>query len=111
MAFPYSKASCTSGVCKCAIINNTNKVKIAIGDGRSDFCFSGQANLVFAKAKLLNYCQENNIQHYPFSDFNDIKLALENLFINPPVGLNQDMKQPINLQYADLNLNNSEFVV
>ena len=109
MAFPYSQVGCNSGVCKCAIINNTNKVKIAIGDGRSDFCFSGQANLVFAKAKLLNYCQENNIKHYPFSNFNDIKLTLENLYINLPVGLSPDIEPPF--RSADLNLNSSKFVL
>ena len=83
MASPYAKTNCLSGVCKCSVINNTVKHKIAIGDGQSDFCFAKEANVVFAKSKLEIYLKENNYKYYPFSNFNDIKETLENLYINP----------------------------
>ena len=72
IANPHSAPNCLMGVCKCTILNASNKIKVAIGDGASDYCFAGQADIVFAKSKLLKHCQENNLPHIPFNNFNDI---------------------------------------
>ena len=47
---------------------------IYIGDGRSDFEISHQAEFVFAKinSPLLQYCIYNDIEHISFRDFSDI---------------------------------------
>jgi 2-hydroxy-3-keto-5-methylthiopentenyl-1-phosphate phosphatase len=47
---PYASAGCRSGagVCKCRVIR-TPADHFYVGDGRSDFCVSGEAMMVFAK--------------------------------------------------------------
>jgi len=73
---PYADASCcsASGMCKCAFARRTraagNKV-LMIGDGRSDFCVAGSADLVFAKNRLITYCFEKCLPHVPISGFGD----------------------------------------
>lgn len=71
--------SCNSGVCKCQIVAaaRPNPVKVVIGDGRSDFCWSGQADLLFAKSKLLTYCHQNNMSCIAYEDFTSIRHNLE----------------------------------
>ena len=46
--------------------------QIYIGDGRSDFCVAGRADLVFAKDKLADYCSDKNIPFIAFDDFADL---------------------------------------
>lgn len=60
-----------SGVCKCRIVSGTEP-QVYIGDGRSDFCVAGRADLVFAKSKLADYCRDNNIPFIAFDDFIDL---------------------------------------
>lgn len=85
LEFPFASRSgtCASGVCKCEILEK-GKVgstkRIFIGDGRSDFCCSGKADLLFAKYKLAKYCRENQIAFTEFVDFNDIKAAIAKTF-------------------------------
>jgi 2-hydroxy-3-keto-5-methylthiopentenyl-1-phosphate phosphatase len=63
-----------SGMCKCAIIDKyrANRAVIYIGDGRSDICAIRNADIVFAKGKLSNYCIENCINFFQFSHFGDV---------------------------------------
>ncbi|KQV65198.1 MtnX-like HAD-IB family phosphatase [Rhizobium sp. Root1220] len=70
---PFSASCCTAdaGVCKCAVINGTTQ-QIYIGDGRSDFCVSARASVVFAKDKLADHCIEQGIPYYGFTDFTDL---------------------------------------
>lgn len=70
---------CQSGVCKCMIANGVSSVvkKVIIGDGRSDFCWAKEADILFAKSKLIDFCQKENLVHNSFSDFHDIRAALE----------------------------------
>ena len=42
-----------------------------VGDGSSDFCVSGKAEHVLAKAKLLDHCRANGIVHSAFVDFDE----------------------------------------
>ncbi|MBL8008417.1 MAG: HAD-IB family phosphatase [Ignavibacteria bacterium] len=65
------------------LISNTNdldnEISVYIGDGISDFCVSGFADIVFAKGKLASYCWKNNITYFDFKDFSDIKNKMEKL--------------------------------
>lgn len=45
---------------------------VFIGDGTTDRCVAEIADIVFAKDSLLEYCKVNNIEHIPWTDFNDI---------------------------------------
>jgi 2,3-diketo-5-methylthio-1-phosphopentane phosphatase len=59
------------------LLNNTNdldnEVSVYIGDGISDQCVSGFADIVFAKGKLASYCWKNNITYFEYKNFLDIK--------------------------------------
>lgn len=74
--FPHADAACSqaSGMCKCAFARRArtagNKV-LMIGDGRSDFCVAGVADIVFAKAGLIEYCSDKCLNHVPISGFDD----------------------------------------
>ncbi|MBF0502121.1 MAG: MtnX-like HAD-IB family phosphatase [Candidatus Riflebacteria bacterium] len=80
---PHEIKNCRvlAGVCKCNVIRNFIKTHdrtrvIFIGDGRSDFCAAGIADMVLAKASLLEYCRKNSIPHLPINDFVDAKREL-----------------------------------
>ncbi len=68
------------GACKCALMDAaepirdipTKTCRVVIGDGRSDFCWVQQGDLVFAKPKLAQYCSEQNINYVRFADFTDV---------------------------------------
>ncbi len=78
----YSDEYCTDCVtCKRNILlTNTNdlgeEVSVYIGDGASDYCVSGFADIVFAKGKLASYCWKNNITYFEFASFADIQKKL-----------------------------------
>ena len=75
VTFPSARSDCRAlaGNCKCAFTEPySSSVKVVVGDGRSDFCISGQADLVFAKGKLLELCRGAGTAHYQFGDFFDV---------------------------------------
>lgn len=72
LSFPNSRSDCSvlAGNCKCAFTTPHGKsIKVVVGDGRSDFCVAGRADLVFAKGTLLSLCQKDGLTHYPYNDF------------------------------------------
>ncbi|MBS2003033.1 MAG: MtnX-like HAD-IB family phosphatase [Candidatus Obscuribacterales bacterium] len=81
LTFPHAPQvlGCGSGLCKCRILENgsSRPLKVVIGDGRSDFCWSAEADLVFAKTKLLSHCKQNNIACVAYEDFYLIRNVLE----------------------------------
>jgi len=81
LSFPYAPtvSGCSSGLCKCKIIDNGSRklLRVVIGDGRSDFCWSTEADLLFAKSKLLQHCRSNKIPCVSFDNFRSIRVALE----------------------------------
>jgi 2,3-diketo-5-methylthio-1-phosphopentane phosphatase len=75
VTFPSARSDCRAlaGNCKCAFTEPySSAVKVVIGDGRSDFCIAGEADLVFAKGTLLELCRASGAPHYAFQDFFDV---------------------------------------
>jgi 2-hydroxy-3-keto-5-methylthiopentenyl-1-phosphate phosphatase len=72
--YPYSVAQCSSGTCKCMTSQQAAQglPVYLIGDGRSDFCLAGAADFVYAKAHLVDYCQQREIPYCVYTDFEDI---------------------------------------
>lgn len=83
---PPQIQACSSGMCKCQILNNgpAKPMKVVIGDGRSDFCWAAEADLVFAKSKLLSYCQSYRMNCIEFQDFVSVRAELERLTVSAP---------------------------
>jgi len=81
---PWSRAGCAagSGVCKCQVATRETAgdaaadLMVFIGDGRSDFCVSGRADLLFARDKLADYARARAMPHHEFSDFHTITTTL-----------------------------------
>jgi len=72
VTFPFSRSDCRvlAGNCKCSFTTpHSSSMKVVVGDGRSDFCVAGEADLVFAKGTLLKLCQSQGTAHYAFDDF------------------------------------------
>ena len=49
---------------------------IMVGDGRSDFCVAGRADLVLAKGSLLQHARANDLPHYAFETFEEATALL-----------------------------------
>ncbi|NQS98731.1 MAG: MtnX-like HAD-IB family phosphatase [candidate division Zixibacteria bacterium] len=52
---------------------------VYIGDGFTDRCPAGKADIIFAKDDLAAYCELNSIEFHCFRDFTDIRIQLERL--------------------------------
>ena len=76
--FPYAAQNCGSGVCKCAAANAPAQM-VHIGDGRSDFCVSDLADIVFAKGSLLQSRTARGVSSVPFERFHEIRALLPDL--------------------------------
>jgi 2-hydroxy-3-keto-5-methylthiopentenyl-1-phosphate phosphatase len=75
VTFPFARSDCRAlaGNCKCAFTEaHAGAVQVVIGDGRSDHCVAGRADLVFAKAELLALCRSSGTPHVAFADFYDV---------------------------------------
>lgn len=77
MEFPNKKENCrrNAGTCKCTLVDyfkNQYRKVYYVGDGVSDFCVAGKADLLFAKNKLLCYCEEKNIECIKYNNFNQV---------------------------------------
>ncbi len=62
--------------CKVRVMRDNNPDKdfvVFVGDGLSDRFAAKKASLTFAKNKLLKFCQENKVEHIPYSNFRDIE--------------------------------------
>jgi len=79
---PWARAGCAagSGVCKCEVLRPSGATPagpaVFIGDGRSDFCASARADILFAKSKLAEYAAARGQAFHPFSDFHDVLAQL-----------------------------------
>lgn len=81
LEFPYANKDCIkqSGNCKCNHVKKQqyfNQI-LYVGDGSSDYCVSHNVDFVFAKDKLIHYCQKNKIEHSAINNFTDVTKALK----------------------------------
>lgn len=82
---PHGSDACVraSGNCKCARLADVKPVRarqvLFVGDGSSDFCVSGRADHVLAKARLIDHCRERGYPHTPFVQFDEACAMLQQL--------------------------------
>ncbi|MBX9685519.1 MAG: MtnX-like HAD-IB family phosphatase [Candidatus Obscuribacterales bacterium] len=71
-------ANCQSGVCKCRLVGQQayQMIRVVVGDGRSDFCWSKEADLLYSKGKLSEFCLAEGIGYNDFNTFFDIQDSL-----------------------------------
>ncbi len=78
---PFRRQGCAagSGVCKCEIVDVAPPADpmVFVGDGRSDFCVSGRADLLFARDRLVQYAEQRGQAYIPFDNFFDVLLELQ----------------------------------
>jgi 2,3-diketo-5-methylthio-1-phosphopentane phosphatase len=84
LAQPHRREGCAAGagVCKCAAARRLAAPKrqiVYIGDGRSDFCVSARADLLFAKGELAAYAAGRGQAHHVFETFHDVAAVMASL--------------------------------
>jgi len=82
-SFPYYNVDCrSSSNCKRNhILENSGEddYTIFIGDGNSDNDAIQYVDFIFAKDDLLKFCEVQRITYFPFKDFNDVIVRLNEL--------------------------------
>lgn len=82
-SFPFFNADCRSSAnCKRNhIIGNSSEedYTVFIGDGISDNDAIQYADFIFAKSDLLKFCEVQRITYFPFKNFDDVILRLDEL--------------------------------
>ena len=73
-SYPFADEDCASwpGNCKCAVLRRYRRDGervIYAGDSASDVCPASQADVVFARGWLADYCRENGLPHSELTDF------------------------------------------
>jgi 2-hydroxy-3-keto-5-methylthiopentenyl-1-phosphate phosphatase len=79
LTFPHARGTCATlaGNCKCSFAEGRPRaLTIMVGDGRSDFCVAGRADLVLAKGSLLSHCRANDLPHCAFETFEEATALL-----------------------------------
>ena len=74
--FPHGSPACriAMGNCKCACASRARdgaRRVLLIGDSASDFCVAAEADLVFAKHRLIEHCRSAGIAYVPITGFAD----------------------------------------
>lgn len=86
---PWRRTGCAagSGVCKCAVLEAEGHEgpTVFIGDGRSDFCVSGKADILFAKYKLADYARQRGMDFVEFDTFYEVIAELERIETAPKI--------------------------
>jgi 2,3-diketo-5-methylthio-1-phosphopentane phosphatase len=85
--FPFFQQTCGHGCATCKpavmrLLNRTNAPALFVGDGLSDRYAVDSANIVCAKNGLATYCNENGIDHAPFSDLNEVAAHLDSWVVS-----------------------------
>jgi len=76
LRFPNTDAEC--GVCASCKRNvmltraGDDDILVYVGEGFSDRCPAGYADVVFAKDALQAYCQQENISYFLYASFDDV---------------------------------------
>ncbi|MCL5671220.1 MAG: MtnX-like HAD-IB family phosphatase [Acidobacteria bacterium] len=84
VSFPHSKIGCPHGcaTCKAAIIQRLRGERrpvVFVGDGLSDRFGVEEADTIFAKHELLDYCRERGLAHFPFETFAEVQAGVAKL--------------------------------
>lgn len=86
LSHPHQREGCAAkaGTCKCAATHGhldgrPKSVMVYIGDGRSDFCVSASADVLFAKGDLASYAASRGQDFHAFMTFHDIKSRLSSI--------------------------------
>ena len=84
--FPYDNRDCHScGSCKAERIEDLrekygNGCKVVfVGDGYSDSCATKEADFLFAKKDLKEYCDNRQLEYYEYNDLFDVASKLQEL--------------------------------
>lgn len=76
LSHPYGHATCRlCGICKAQTVREQaadGRRSIFAGDGSTDKFAAEVADIVFARRRLKNYCEQSGIPHYPFEDFGPV---------------------------------------
>lgn len=78
ISYPFRNENCKAGngVCKCQIAEQLSAdvggPVVLVGDGKSDYCLAKHADIVFAKGKLIAYCEQENIPFRRFQTFYEV---------------------------------------
>ena len=82
-SFPYENPSCCSCAhCKTSHLRNEDsmgKVLVYVGDGRSDYCASMQAHVVFAKDSLAEYLRQKEKKFIGYNNLQNVYEVLKGL--------------------------------
>jgi 2,3-diketo-5-methylthio-1-phosphopentane phosphatase len=83
---PWARVGCAagSGVCKCKAATlqdplGLDGTMVFVGDGRSDFCVAGRADILFAKDALADYAAGRAQPFHRFETFHDVTRILSGL--------------------------------
>ena len=79
LAFPHMRTDCRVWAANCKCFHGqrpSNRPRVVIGDGRSDFCMSMTADFVIAKGSLAEFCRANGRRHATFGNFFDATAQL-----------------------------------
>jgi 2-hydroxy-3-keto-5-methylthiopentenyl-1-phosphate phosphatase len=84
LSFPHSKIDCAHGcaTCKAAIIarvRGERRPVVFIGDGLSDRFAVEEADMIFAKDGLGDYCRQKGLAYIPFETFKDVEAGVAGL--------------------------------
>lgn len=82
VVFPLDGQGCgLCGSCKRVVVDELRgrgvRTVVAIGDGVSDRCLVGTADVLFARGNLLDYARGRRIDALPWDDFHDVRRWLE----------------------------------
>lgn len=80
LRFPNGNAACIGcGTCKMQAVLNARRLgPVAfVGEGSSDRYGALYADIVFAKDALVGYCRADGVPFLPWSDFDDVRDALD----------------------------------
>jgi 2,3-diketo-5-methylthio-1-phosphopentane phosphatase len=82
---PYSdpKCECEAAHCKCSsirAIGDPRRRSIYIGDGISDLCPAGKADLVFARGALSQRLEKNSLKFIRYSNLNEVTEVLRDVW-------------------------------
>ena len=89
ISWPHFAQSCgRCGNCKgyhLRRLKQPGRLAVYIGDGKSDLCAVPEADVIFAKGDLAEFCRREDIDFLPFNDFSAISQMLKARFLKSTI--------------------------